>query len=43
MKLATKVVLAFVASAALLAASQEPVRAAVSDCICCILCAITGC
>lgn len=43
MKLATKVVLALIASAALLAASQEPVRAAVTDCFCYMLCAIVGC
>jgi hypothetical protein len=43
MKLATKVALIFVASAALLAASQEPVRVAVSDSVCCLLTALGLC
>lgn len=43
MKLATKVILGFLAGAALLAASQEPVRAAASDCVCCVLRALGLC
>jgi hypothetical protein len=43
MKLTTKVVLGILGSAALLAASQEPVRAAAADCVCCILCALGCC
>ena len=43
MKLATKLVIGVLASAALLAASQEPVRAAAADCVCCILCALGCC
>ena len=37
MKTATKVVFGLLAGAALLAASQEPVRAQVSDCVCCLM------
>ncbi len=43
MKLATKVVFGILGSAALLAASQESVRAAAADCACCILCALGCC
>jgi len=42
MKLATKVAIALVAAAGLLAASQEPVRAYASDCFCSFLRAL-GC
>lgn len=43
MKLAMKVAIGIVGTAALLAASQEPVRAAAADCVCCILCALGCC
>ena len=43
MKRATKLVLGILGSAALLAAAQEPVRAAAADCVCCILCALGCC
>ena len=43
MKLATKVVLGVLATAAVLAASQEPVREAAGDCVCCILHALGIC
>jgi hypothetical protein len=43
MKLATKVVLGVLGSTAILAAAQEPVRAAAADCVCCILCALGCC
>ncbi len=43
MKLATKVVLAVLGSAALLAASQEPVRAYAADTVCCLLSALGLC
>jgi hypothetical protein len=43
MKLATKLAIGILGSVALLAASQEPVRAAAADCVCCLMCALGCC